>query len=1033
MLLPLLLALSMQAPDTAHVVIVSTTDVHGHATAWDYLTDKPFPGGLTRAASVVDSLRRRYTAQVVLVDAGDLIQGDPFAAYFSGEAPEDPHPVIDAMGAMAYDAATPGNHDFDWGVPFMFRAFRGAIFPYVSGNLYSLPVDTLAFPAYTVIQRGGVRIGITGFTTPGVMVWNRENVRGQARIARIGNAAERVLRLLRPNADLAVVLVHSGMDAPSTYDTTGVGPENAAAALASGSVKPDLVIVGHSHHEIADSIIDGVHFVQPGDFARSLSVVHVTMQRNGTGWRPIRIRGEIVPLDRTEPSAALVRRFGPRHEAVRHWVSQPLGNVLVAMPATTARAEPTSIVNYINDVERRKAGTDLAASSVFDTRTGLTAGEVTIGDLLALYPYENTLRGIRITGQQLKSYLEQSARFFTVDARGNVGLNDSVPGYNFDIVSGAEYAIDLRRPPGSRIRGLSVHGKAVEPGDQFTLALNSYRQSGGGGFSMLAGSPVVYDHGENIRTLLMADLRARGLLRADDFGASNWRIVPDEAARAARRLFAPTAEPVQRPPPRDTILLRILAISDLHGALLPGAGDDAHGRLVGGMPAIKRLMDSLSAGCRCADLRLDGGDAMQGTLPSNLEFGRSMVAAMNQLGVDAAVVGNHDFTWGVDTLLKRMSEARYPWLIANVVDSATGRRPDWAIPYRIIVAGRLRVAVIGYLTPETNETERGVLKGLRIEGPTALAAPLAQVREEHPDLVVLLAHEGARCEGRDSSSGCNAAVIDLARGLDSGAVDLIVAGQPMLSSPVINGIPIVQPGWHGSAMGVVDVVKTLVGSRELRSRLVPVFADSIGVDTAMRTMVSRFKLRTDSLVNRIIATLKIPAARRGQSTLGNLVADAYRNALRTDFALVSDSALEAGLPAGPVTYAQVFAVSPFQRELLRLHLTGLDVRALMEKVLGESAPGIHVSGLQVGYDASRPAGRRVREIRLPNGRRLVDRTSYTIAITDVDASDSGRYGNLSGFPAERTGNTDLDALVNYLRRLPQPIEALEEKRFDQTH
>ncbi|MEO8201237.1 MAG: 5'-nucleotidase C-terminal domain-containing protein, partial [Gemmatimonadota bacterium] len=935
MILPLLLALGMQVPDTAHVVIVSTTDIHGHATAWDYVADKPFSGGLVRAAAVVDSLRQRYPGQVVLVDAGDVIQGDPFAAYFSGEAPEDPHPVIDAMGAMAYDAATPGNHEFNWGLPFMFRALKGASFPYVSGNVYTLPEDTLAFPAYTIVQRGGVRIGITGFTTPGVMVWDRENVRGHARIARIGNAADRILRLLRPNADLALVLVHSGMNEASSYDTAGVGPENASAALASGAVRPDLVIVGHTHREMADSVINGVHFVQPGHFAQSLSVVHVTMQRNGTGWRPIRMRGEIIALGAVEPFPALVRRLETRHDAVRRWVSQPLGNVLVDMPATTARAEPTAIINFINEVERRKAGTDLASTPAFDIRRGLSAGETTIAEMFALYPYENTLRGIRITGQQLKSYLEQSARYYAVDAQGRIGLNDSIPGYDLDIVSGAEYAIDLRLPPGNRIRGLSVRGKPVQADDQFTLALNSSRQGGGGGFAMLAGAPVVYDHGENIRTLLIRELRARALLRADDFGSSNWRILPDEAARAVRRRFAPTTEPVAGSPPRDTTLIRILAISDLRGSLLPEAGGSP-GRPTGGIIGIKRLMDSLGAACRCADFRISGGDVMQGSLPSNLEFGRSVIAAMNLLGIDVSVIGDRDLDWGVDTLLKRMSEARYPWLVANVVDSASGRRPDWAVAYKVVTMGGLRVGVIGYLGPETNEGGEGnQLEGLRIEGPASVSNVILRLRQEHPDLVIVLAHAGLECDGEGSTSTCAGPAVDLARGLDSGSVDLIIAGHRAQSvRTVIKGIPIIQAGGNGSSIAMIDVVQTLVGSRELRPSLMSVPADSVGADTAMRSFVRRFRTRTDSLVGRIIATLKVPAPRLpNQSALGNLVADAARNAVRADFALVSHDDLKADLPAGQISYAQVFSVLPLQRELVRAPMNGREVRTLVEEIL----------------------------------------------------------------------------------------------------
>lgn len=1031
MLLPILLALGTQAPDTAHLVIVSTTDMHGHATEWNYLVDAPYPGGLARAATVVDSLRRRYPGQVVLVDAGDLLEGDPFAAYYGREAPRDPHPILDAMAAMGYDAATPGNHDFNYGVPFMMRALRSAGFPYISGNIYTLPIDTLALPPFTVVQRGGVRVGITGFTTPGVMVWDRDNVAQRARVGRIGTVSSRILRQLTTRSDLTIVLIHSGMDGSSTYDTTGIGPENVAASLAAETDKPHLVVVGHSHREIADSVIAGVHFVQPRPGAQSVSVVHVTMERAGEGWRVRRLRGEAIPLARVAPSVAITRRLATAHEAVRRWAATPLASASADMPARTARVEPTPLINYINQLQQRTAGTDLSATPVFDPGAGLPAGDFTLARVAAIYPYENTLVGLRITGAQLKAYLEQSARYFTVDAAGNVGLNPAIPGYNYDVLSGAEYAIDLRLPAGDRIRGLSVAGRPVQPGDQFTIALNSYRAAGGGGFGMFAGAPVVYGKGENIRELIVTDLRSRRILKAEDYATRSWRILPEEIARAARRLFAPTPEPPRVSPPRDTTLLRIFAISDLHGAIEARVHSWSENRPVGGMPVMKRLMDSLAAQCGCPDLRFDSGDEMQGTLASNLEYGRSTVLAMNRLGISAAAVGNHDFDWSVDTLQRRMADARYPWLITNVVDSTTGVRPDWAVPYRILQAGRLKVGVIGYITPSTKSIVRGEsLAGYRFEGPASLREPLRALRAEQPDLVILLAHEGAECQ-EGSRSACGGPIVDLARGLDSGSVDLILAGHSHSRVHTsVNGIPIVQSGSSGTAVSQVDVVKTLVGSREFRIRLITPFADSIGADTGMVRLIGEFRRATDSLANRVIATLKSPMEKRsGHYPLGNLIADAQRNALRTDFAIMNNGGIRTGLPAGPVNYSQVYEVAPLQNQLMRVRITGRQMRSVLEHVLSPGEPSAHVSGLRVTYDAARPEGSRVRDVRLPNGKRMEDRTTYTLAVSDFLAEGKSGYTVLAGLSGEPSGIMDVDALIAYLRRLPQPVAPPEDVRF----
>ena len=191
------LAIAPQA-DTVRLVVVATTDVHGYATDWDYLQNVPWPGGLARVATVVDSLRDRYPGQVLVVDAGDALQGSPLAAYYGRNAA---HPVIDAMNTIGYDVATPGDHDFDFGLPAFHRAIAGSTFHWVSGNLRALPADTLAFAAYVVVVRNGVRVAVTGFTTPAAMVLNRSRLGDQLQRAgvvgglhRTGQAGQDALR-----------------------------------------------------------------------------------------------------------------------------------------------------------------------------------------------------------------------------------------------------------------------------------------------------------------------------------------------------------------------------------------------------------------------------------------------------------------------------------------------------------------------------------------------------------------------------------------------------------------------------------------------------------------------------------------------------------------------------------------------------------------------------------------------------------------------------------------------------------------------
>ncbi|MBI2538158.1 MAG: 5'-nucleotidase C-terminal domain-containing protein, partial [Gemmatimonadetes bacterium] len=459
----------------------------------------------------------------------------------------DPNPVIDALNFLQYDAATPGNHDFDFGLDLFGRAVEAAAFPYVSANVYRLPRDTFALQRAVTIRRSEVSVGITGFTTPGVMVWDRAQLGDRIRVRRIVPEAGAALEALR-GADLSVVLIHSGLDGLSSYDTTGVGPENVAADLARLPVKPDLVVVGHSHRQIRDTVIAGVHFVQPLPWARSLAVAHVWLARaTGSGkgetgnvqpaWRVVRIRGDQVPLADVPPDPGLTRRLQAVHQQVRMWAGAPIAHTDDTWSARYARAEDTPVIDLVNEVQRRTAGSQLSATAAFNPQAGFGPGPVRLRDVAALYPYENTLKAVRIEGATLVRYLEQSAEYFrTFTAAGPV-INDGIPGYNYDIVSGVSYAIDLTRPIGSRIIQVTYQGRLVQPADTFTLALNNYRQGGGGGFEMLQGLPVVYDRGENIRDLLVEAVRAARTLRVADYFTDSWRIIPPEARERLRRAF----------------------------------------------------------------------------------------------------------------------------------------------------------------------------------------------------------------------------------------------------------------------------------------------------------------------------------------------------------------------------------------------------------------------------------------------------------------------------------------------------------------
>jgi 5'-nucleotidase len=493
-------------------------------------------------------------------------------------------------------------------------------------------------------------------------------------------------------------------------------------------------------------------------------------------------------------------------------------------------------------------------------------------------------------------------------------------------------------------------------------------------------------------------------------------------------LAAALAAPAAPAAPADTVLLRVLTTNDFHGALEPRTYPWSNGRPVGGIAAVKGLMDSLAAECGCPVLRLDAGDQMQGTLGSNLVFGRSAVEAMSLLGLSAAAVGNHEFDWGIDTLQARMRQAPYPWLIANVFDSVTGHRPKWARPYAFVTAGPYRVGVIGYvaLVTKTIVMDRFV-RGLHFRGGRgAFADALAEVKAAKPDFTMLVAHEGGRCD-----SSCSGEILDLAREIEPGDFDLIVAGHThTLINTVVRGVPIISARANGTAVGVADLVATPEGTRHWKTRVEDVYADRIRPDSAALALVARYRPLVETLANRIIVRLadSLPGG-RGEIALGNLIADAQRHAAPADFALMNNGGIRRALLPGPISYSDLFELHPFSNVVVRLTITGETLTRVLEHALDPGTPDAHLSGLEVKYDPRRPRGERVLEIRRTDGRRIDPHRRYVLAISDFLAGGGGGYAMLRGVPQRSTGRTDLEAIIAWLRRLPQPVRAPVGKRW----
>lgn len=480
----------------------------------------------------------------------------------------------------------------------------------------------------------------------------------------------------------------------------------------------------------------------------------------------------------------------------------------------------------------------------------------------------------------------------------------------------------------------------------------------------------------------------------------------------------------------DSTLLRILTINDFHGALEPRVFGWSNRRPVGGAAALKATLDSAAARCGCPVLRLDGGDEMQGSLASNLVHGRSTVEVLNQFGLDAAVIGNHELDWGVDTLRARMRESNYPWLAANVFDSATARRPVWAEPWRIIEKGGLRIGLVGYMAIRTKQMvgARQAAGLVWRAGAAPIRDALDSVQARRPDVTILVAHEGGFCD----SLPCTGEVIDLARELDSTRVQLIVAAHThTLMNTVVNGIAIMQARSNGTAFGQADLVRRPDGSTGWKIWVETAWADQVRPDSGVEAVLARYRPMVDRLAGRAVAVLRDSLLRLGsQYPLGNLIADALRAARPgIDVAIMNNGGIRRDLYPGKVTYSELFELHPFGNNVTRVTVSGALLKEVMERALRTGKPSFHVSGLVVRYDPRRPEGDRVLSMRRPDGSLVRPGRSYVLALADFLKEGGDGLSMLRPLRDQRTGWTDLEVMIRYLQGRRQPVVAPSSPRF----
>jgi len=522
------------AAERVQVTVLSTTDMHGNIMPVDYFTNRPADRGLARVATLVREVRKSVP-EALLIDCGDTIQGSPMAYFHARKNSRPPNPMMVAMNALGFDAMVIGNHEYNFGLSVLEKARGEATFPLLSANTYHRHTDDKnVYPAYLMKEVSGVRVAILGLTTPAIPNWEEPSNYAGIEFRETVAEARKWVPILRERerADVVIVAMHMGLEYDLRTRSSGswsLPDENAAIAIAEQVPGIDVVLMGHTHREVSGLIINGVLFAQAGRWADMLARVDLYLDPvEGGGWRIAAKSGRSLPVTAqtaTDPEIATL--IEPYETETQAWLGKTIGTCAMALESTDARLRDTAIVDLIQRVQLDAGGADVSFAAAFNLSARLPQGDVTVRDIAGLYVYENSLVVIEVTGAQIKAGLEHAASYFRPFVEGKSArelVDPRVPGYNFDLAEGVDYTIDLTRPIGDRITGLTYRGEPLAPDLKLKLALNNYRVNGGGGYTMFKGAPVVWRSSTEIRDLIIDWVEKRGSVPAEP--TNNWRIIP---------------------------------------------------------------------------------------------------------------------------------------------------------------------------------------------------------------------------------------------------------------------------------------------------------------------------------------------------------------------------------------------------------------------------------------------------------------------------------------------------------------------------
>ena len=539
---------------TVTLKLVETSDVHGAFFPYNFTERKPMQGTMARVSTYLKEQRKLYGKNLILMDNGDILQGQPTSYYTNYVKTDEPNIAAAVINYLQYDAQTFGNHDVETGHAVYDKWIKDLNCPTLGANIIDVNTGKPYVAPYTILQRDGIKIAILGMLTPAIPNWLHENLWKGLRFEEMIASTRKWVKVLKEEekADLIIGLFHSGWEGGITTEQY---EEDVTRKIAEQVSDFDVVFFGHDHIERNVTLDNGVLCMDPSCNAVKVAEATIQCTRKNGKWVVTKKEGQLIDVTKKAIDEDYVRHFQPQMDGIKHYIERQIGTFLTTISSRDAFFGSAAFVDYIHQLQLEETHADisLTAPLVFDTE--IKAGPVYMSDMFKLYRFENQIYALRMTGREVRQLLELSYDQWVNTMKSPddhiMLLAPKAPGdnqregfknytFNFDSASGIDYEVDVTKPDGQKVHIKQfTDGRPFDENKWYLVAMNSYRGNGGGELlTRGAGIPmdsipsrITFMSERDQRHYLTRKIEREGEVAPK--ALNNWRFVPEAWAKPA--------------------------------------------------------------------------------------------------------------------------------------------------------------------------------------------------------------------------------------------------------------------------------------------------------------------------------------------------------------------------------------------------------------------------------------------------------------------------------------------------------------------